>query len=95
MIISAQKTKLFSFDNGIAPICRIKLAVKVFQVGSDGFPGDTESVGDLLVAQALFQKQQHLVFAIGQNFSPVDSAFSRRVFIPSEFLKCKLPGRDI
>ena len=56
LVCLAKKTKLFSLNNSIAPVGRMELAEKVFQVGSDSFLGNTESVGDLLVAQALFQQ---------------------------------------
>ena len=52
MIILAQKTKLFRFNNSIAPIGRMELAVEIFQVGFNGFRGDTELVRNLLVAQS-------------------------------------------
>ena len=56
MIILAQKTKLFSLDNDIAPTGRMELAIEIFQVGFNGFRRDTELVSDLLVTQPFLQE---------------------------------------
>ena len=73
--------KLLCFNDDIAPIGRMKLAIEVVQVGFNGFRGDTELVRDLLVTQPFLQKQQHLEFAIGLNFAPIESFLFTDIFL--------------
>ena len=79
MIILAQKTKLFSLDNDIAPTGRMELAIEIFQVGFNGFRRDTELVSDLFVTLPFLQKQQTC------PYSPLNSGlrFSRNALMPS------------
>ena len=46
-----QDSKLLGFNDNVAPIGRMELAVEIFQVGFNGFRGDIELVRDLLVTQ--------------------------------------------
>lgn len=61
-------TEMVGPVNRLTAVAHTELLIDVSQVTFDGFRGDEQLVGDLLVLQALYQQFQNIELAIGQGF---------------------------